>query len=58
MSEQVIKLSDKAANRIKEIMSKADNKTIGVRVGVKSGGCAGMSYMMEYAKEAKKMRKS
>ena len=54
MSEQVIKLSDNAANRIKEIMSKADNKTIGVRVGVKSGGCAGMSYMMEYAKEAKK----
>tara|TARA_B100000405_G_C16464424_1_gene330324 strand:+ start:159 stop:494 length:336 start_codon:yes stop_codon:yes gene_type:complete len=54
MSEQIIKLSDNAANRIKEIMSKADNKTIGVRVGVKSGGCAGMSYIMEYAKEAKK----
>ena len=54
MSEQVIKLSDNAANRIKEIMSKADNSTIGVRVGVKSGGCAGMSYVMEYAKEAKK----
>ena len=35
-------------------MSKADNSTIGVRVGVKSGGCAGMSYVMEYAKEAKK----
>ena len=54
MSEQVIKLSDNAANRIKEIMSKTDNTAIGVRVGVKSGGCAGMSYMMEYAKEAKK----
>ena len=54
MSEQVIKLSDNAASRIKEIMSKADNSTIGVRVGVKSGGCAGMSYVMEYAKEAKK----
>ena len=54
MSEQVINLSDNAANRIKEIMSKADNTAIGVRVGVKSGGCAGMSYMMEYAKEAKK----
>ena len=51
MSEQVIKLSDNAANRIKEIMSKADNTAIGVRVGVKSGGCAGMSYVMEYAKE-------
>ena len=54
MSEQVIKLSNNAANRIKEIMSQADNNTIGVRVGVKSGGCAGMSYVMEYAKEAKK----
>ena len=51
MSEQVIKLSDNAANRIKEIMSKDENKSFGVRVGVKSGGCAGMSYIMEYAKE-------
>ena len=36
-------------NRIKETMSEANN-TIG-RIGVKSGGCAGMSYIMEYAKE-------
>ena len=54
MSEQVIKLSDNAVNRIKEIMSRAEKNAIGVRVGVKSGGCAGMSYVMEYAKEAKK----
>ena len=54
MSEQVIKLSDNAANRIKEIMSKAESSAIGVRVGVKSGGCAGMSYIMEYAKEPNK----
>jgi len=53
MSEQVIKLSQNAAERIKEIMSKAEEKTIGVRVGVKSGGCAGMSYIMEYAKDIK-----
>ena len=53
MSEKIIKLSDKAVNRIKEIMSQAQNSTIGVRVGVKSGGCAGMSYVMEYAKEIK-----
>ena len=53
MSEQVIKLSEKAASKIKEIMSKAENSTIGVRVGVKSGGCAGMSYIMEYAKDIK-----
>ena len=51
MSQQIIKLSNNAANRIKEIMSKAEKDLIGVRVGVKSGGCAGMSYIMEYAKE-------
>ena len=39
--KQVITLSDNAASRIKEIMSKDQNKSIGVRVGVKSGGCAG-----------------
>ena len=48
--KQVITLTDNAALRIKEIMSD-DKKSHGVRVGVKSGGCAGMSYIMEYAKE-------
>ncbi len=49
--KQIIKLSDNAALRIKEIMSNAEKDSVGVRVGVKSGGCAGMSYVMEYAKE-------
>ena len=49
--KQVITLSDNAANRIKEIISNDETKSVGVRVGVKSGGCAGMSYVMEYAKE-------
>ena len=53
MKEQIIRLSDNAAKRIKQIMSEAETSTIGVRVGVKSGGCAGMSYIMEYAKEIK-----
>jgi iron-sulfur cluster assembly protein len=48
---QIIKLSNNAALRIKEIMSSADNDSIGVRVAVKSGGCAGMSYVMEYTKK-------
>ena len=47
----IIKLSDNAANRIKEIMSNAEKNALGVRVSVKSGGCAGMSYIMEYTKE-------
>ena len=49
--KQAITLTDNAASRIKDIMSKDGNKSLGVRVGVKSGGCAGMSYIMEYAKE-------
>ena len=53
MTNQVIKLSDNAAERIKQIMSKAESAAIGVRVGVKSGGCAGMSYIMEYANDIK-----
>ena len=51
MNEQIIKLTDNAANRIKEIMSEAENNLKGVRVAVESGGCAGMSYVMEYTKE-------
>ena len=48
----IIKLSDNAAIRIKEIMANAENDSLGVRVSVKAGGCAGMSYVMEYTKEA------
>ena len=50
--KQIIKLSDKAAVRIKEVLSQ-DKNSLGVRIGVKSGGCAGMEYVMEYAKETK-----
>ena len=49
--EPIIKLSDNAASRIKEIMASAEKEALGVRVTVKSGGCAGMSYVMEYLKE-------
>ena len=48
---QVMRLSDAAAARIKEIMSAAVRPFAGVRVGVKNGGCAGMSYTMEYAEK-------
>jgi len=47
----IIKLSDNAALRIKEIMSNAQKDSLGLRVSVKTGGCAGMSYVMEYTKE-------
>ena len=53
MNKQLITLSDNAATRIKEVMASVSKSTIGVRVGVKSGGCAGMSYLMEYVKDVK-----
>ena len=46
---QAMRLSDAAASRIKELMAKMDRPVAGLRVGVKNGGCAGMSYTMEYA---------
>src|SRR5690606_36840737 len=44
---------DAAALRIVEIMAGAEGRYLGVRVGVTNGGCAGMSYTMAYAEEAK-----
>ena len=48
---QVMRLTEAAAQRIKAVMAKADHPIAAVRVGVKNGGCAGMSYYMEYAEK-------
>jgi len=44
-----VRLTEAAAQRIREIMAGAEGKYQGVRVGVTNGGCAGMSYTMDYA---------
>ena len=46
---KVMTLTDSAAERVKQIMANADKRTVGLRVGVRNGGCAGMSYTMELA---------
>src|SRR5215510_1313204 len=46
---KVIRLTDAAATRIRDIMEQSQGRYLGVRVGVKNGGCAGMSYTMDYA---------
>jgi iron-sulfur cluster assembly protein len=48
---QVMRLTEAAANRIKDILARANKPIAGLRVGVKNGGCAGMSYTMEYAEQ-------
>ena len=50
----VIRLTDAAAERIKYVMANAAQPVVGVRVGVKNGGCAGMAYTMEYAESIEK----
>jgi iron-sulfur cluster assembly protein len=49
---KVVTLSDRAAERVKEIMARAEKPYIGLRVGVKNGGCAGQEYVLEYAEAA------
>ena len=48
---QVMRITDAAAERVREIMANSDKPIVGVRVGVKNGGCAGMSYTMDFAEE-------
>ena len=50
---QAIRLTDAAAERIKYVMANAAQPVVGVRVGVRNGGCAGMAYTMEYADSVK-----
>ncbi|MET0192185.1 MAG: iron-sulfur cluster assembly accessory protein [Hyphomicrobiaceae bacterium] len=52
---QVMKLTDRAAQRIKAILAaKGSSGTAGgLRIGIKKGGCAGMEYTMEWAGERK-----
>jgi iron-sulfur cluster assembly protein len=49
---KVMSLTDAAATRVREIMENAEKPLLGLRVGVKNGGCAGMSYTMEMAEAA------
>jgi iron-sulfur cluster assembly protein len=48
---QVMKLTDAAAQRSSELTKRADSEIVGLRVGIKNGGCAGQSYTVEYAHE-------
>ena len=49
-----IKLTDAAAERVKELMARSDDPVLGLRVAVSTKGCSGLSYDIEYAREQKK----
>lgn len=50
---QVMSLTDAAAERVRQIISKSEKPVLGLRIGVKNGGCAGMEYTMEWAEDQK-----
>jgi iron-sulfur cluster assembly protein len=49
---QVIRVTEPAACRVREIVANADGAAEGVRVGVKKGGCAGMEYTLDLVRQA------
>lgn len=54
MSEkQVMQLTDNAAEQVKQLLHKRGKESLGIRIGVKSGGCSGLKYFVEYADEKK-----
>jgi iron-sulfur cluster assembly protein len=52
MPLKIMSLTDAAVERINEIIEDSDKPVIGVRVGVKNAGCAGMSYTLNYVDAA------
>lgn len=49
----IVTLTDAAADRVRALMSKGAQDVIGLRIGVSSKGCSGLSYVIEYAKDKK-----
>ena len=44
-----IKVTDAAIERIKVLLAQRNKPSLGIRIGVKQGGCSGLSYKFEYA---------
>ncbi len=54
MTTAVITITEAAARRARQILAKSDTPVLGLRVGIKTRGCSGLSYFVEYAEERKK----
>lgn len=47
--KSIITITDRAAEQVKTLLERRGGESFGIRVGVKSGGCSGFSYLIEYA---------
>ena len=52
--KQIMVLTDKAVSQVKNLLKKRGKPSVGIRIGVKSGGCSGLKYFVEYADEKEK----
>jgi iron-sulfur cluster assembly protein len=52
---QAIKLTEAAASRVQELLNKRGKPSLGIRIGVRSKGCSGLSYTLEYADQKEPM---
>lgn len=51
MAFKLMSLTDAAAERITEIIEDSETPVIGLRIGIKNSGCAGVAYTMDYLAE-------
>ena len=54
MAKPILTLTETAAARVRQLMATRSEPTAGLRIGVKTGGCSGLEYTMEFAAEKKK----
>ena len=51
MANSVMTLTDAAADRVRHLMSSRQEPAEGLRIGIRTGGCSGMAYAMEFTSE-------
>jgi len=51
MAKQIITVTKQASDKIHDLINSRGSESFGIRVGVKTGGCSGLSYVIEYADE-------
>ena len=49
MKKQLITITERAAQQVQSLLDKRDQESVGIKVGIRSGGCSGLSYFVEYA---------
>jgi len=51
---KLFSMTDSARNRLRHLLAQRKDGTIGIRIGVKRGGCNGFVYTMDYADKINK----